>query len=475
MVFSSPTFLFAFLPLVLLGLALVRRRGFQNTWLLGMSALFYIWGAGAAVLVLLGVTLASFGLGFVPWDRLRARASQMPFRLALAGAIVLLLVPLLGFKYLPAIGRIVQADAIAAIALPIGISFFTFHAISYVVDVATAKIPRERNVRDYALYLFVFPHQIAGPIVRFAEIRDELTTGYRDAGTSQLGYGFARFSWGLAKKALVADPAGRLADVIFAENAAMQISAADAWAGAFLYALQIYFDFSAYSDMAIGLALILGFHFPENFFQPYRSISVTDFWRRWHMTLTRWFRDYVYIPMGGNRHGRRREVLALLTVFALTSLWHGAAITFAVWGALHAAMLLLERATGIRRTERFAIARRILMVVFLVVSWVPFRAASGDELLRMWQAMFVPTSWLPGPSLLTGMTPFLMLAVVIGVVSLFGPRGTTGFAAVFGAISTRDLSGMRWRLAIPLTIGLFVVAVVAILWSDFSPFLYYQF
>ena len=475
MVFSSPTFLFAFLPLVLLGLALLRRRGFQNAWLLGMSGIFYIWGAGAAVLVLAGVTLVSYGLGFVPWQRLRSRASRVAFRLALAGAIAVLLVPLIGFKYLPAIGRIIQADAIAAIALPIGISFFTFHAISYVVDVATAKIPRERNLRDYALYLFVFPHQIAGPIVRFAETREELTAGHRDATTPELGYGFARFSWGLAKKALVADPAGRLADVVFAENTLTQVSAADAWAGAFLYAVQIYFDFSAYSDMAIGLALILGFHFPENFRQPYRSISVTDFWRRWHMTLTRWFRDYVYIPMGGNRHGRVRETLALLTVFALTALWHGAAITFAVWGALHAGMLLLERVTGLRRTERWAHVRRLLMVVFLVISWVPFRAGSGDELVRMWQAMFLPGSWMPGPALLTGITPFVVLAVVLAVVSLFGPRGTTGFITVFGATSSRDLGAMRWRLGMPLALIVFIVAVAAILWSDFSPFLYYQF
>jgi alginate O-acetyltransferase complex protein AlgI len=473
-VFSSPTFLFAFLPLTLLGLALVRRRGFQNTWLLGMSGVFYVWGAGAAVLVLAAVTAVSFGAGFVPWERLRARTSRVPLRLALAGAIAVLLVPLLTFKYLPAIARIVHADAFSQIALPIGISFFTFHAISYVVDVATGKITREGNLRDYALYLFVFPHQIAGPIVRFAEIRDELK-GFRDATVQQLGYGAARFSWGLAKKALVADPAGRLADALYLFNSASPLSATDAWAAAFLYALQIYFDFSAYSDMAIGLALILGFHFPENFFQPYRSISVTDFWRRWHMTLTRWFRDYVYIPMGGNRHGRGREVLALLTVFALTALWHGAAITFAVWGGLHAAMLIIERVTGLRRTERFAVVRRILMLIFIVISWVPFRSHSGTEMLRMWRAMFTPESWLPGPALVTGLTPFVAVAVVIGVISLFGSRRTTEFVRIFGATSSRDLDGMRWRLAIPLTVVLFVVAVIAILWSNFSPFLYFQF
>ena len=471
MVFSSPTFLFAFLPLTLLGLALVRRRGFQNSWLLGMSALFYVWGAGGAVLVLVGVTAVSFAAGFLPWARLGSGPSRVPLRLALAGCIALLLVPLVIYKYVPVV---VPAGPLSQIALPIGISFFTFHAISYVVDVARGTIVRETNLRDYALYLFVFPHQIAGPIVRFAEIRDDLA-GFRDASVRQVGYGLTRFTWGLAKKALVADPVGTLADSLFAASSTGELSATDAWAAAGLYALQIYFDFSAYSDMAIGLALILGFHFPENFLQPYRSISVTDFWRRWHMTLTRWFRDYVYIPMGGNRHGPLRATVALLTVFALTALWHGAAVTFLIWGAMHSAALLFERVTGIRRSERFAIVRRIVVLLFIVISWVPFRAGSFTQLTQMWGAMFSPTLIGPGPVLLTGITPFVMLAMVVGVVSLFGSRRTSGFVRVFGATSSRDLDGMRWTLAIPLTVILFAASIVAILWAGFSPFLYYQF
>jgi len=470
-VFSSPTFLFAFLPLTLLGLALARRRGFQNSWLLGMSAVFYIWGAGAAVLVLMAVTAVSYGAGFLRWQELRDRPSRVAFRLVLAACIAVLLVPLAIFKYLPTVA---PTDALSQIALPIGISFFTFHAISYVVDVAKGTIVREGNLRDFALYLFVFPHQIAGPIVRFAEIREDLA-GFRDASTRQVGYGITRLTWGLAKKALVADPVGNLADSLFPLSTTGVLSGTDAWAAAFLYALQIYFDFSAYSDMAIGLALILGFHFPENFNQPYRSISVTDFWRRWHMTLTRWFRDYVYIPMGGNRHGPARATLALLTVFALTAVWHGAAVTFLIWGAMHSVLLLFERVTGIRRSERFAVVRRLLVFVFIVVSWVPFRANSTAELFGMWQAMFAPTSLAPGPVLLTGITPFVVIAVVIGVVSLFGSRRTTGFVRVFGATSSRDLDRMRWRLAIPVTVALFVASVAAILWSGFSPFLYYQF
>ena len=475
MVFSSPTFLFAFLPLTFVVLAIVRHRGFQNSWLLLMSAVFYIWGAGAAVLVLLYVTAISYGFGWLRWDRLRQRESKTAYRLALALAVLLTIAPLLFYKYIPPLAALVSTDFfLGSVVLPLGISFFSFHAISYVVDVAKGTIERERNLRDFALYLFVFPHQIAGPIVRYAEIRPELR-GYRDAPLPQVGFGLARFAWGLSKKVLIADPAGQLADTVFAMNSAGPISAADAWLGAALYALQIYFDFSGYSDMAIGLALMLGFHFPENFFQPYRSISVTDFWRRWHVTLSRWFRDYVYVPMGGNRHGPTREIVALLTVFLLTALWHGAAVTFLIWGGLHSAALLLERITGIRKSERFALVRRILMLVFIVLSWVPFRAASLGDLGSFWRAMVVgaPTGF--SPAVLTGVTPFVVVAVVLGLISLVGPRSSTGFGLVFGTRSALELDKIRWKVAIPGIVVLFALSFIAILWSDFSPFLYFQF
>ena len=476
MVFSSPTFLFAFLPLTLLVLAVARHRGFQNSWLLLMSALFYIWGAGAAVLVLLYVTAVSYLFGLVPWARLRARASKAAYRAVLGLGLLAVLSPLLFYKYIPPLARIVADDFfLGSVVLPLGISFFTFHALSYIVDVAKGTIEHERNVRDYALYLFVFPHQIAGPIVRYAEIRPELR-GFRDASLPQLGFGLTRFSWGLAKKVVVADPCGRLADGIFLQNAQTgDLSAADAWLGALLYAFQIYFDFSGYSDMAIGLALMLGFHFPENFVQPYRSVSVTDFWRRWHITLSRWFRDYVYIPMGGNRHGPARENIALLTVFLLTALWHGAALTFLIWGGLHSAVLLIERYTGIRSSARFLTARRVLMIVFIVVSWVPFRAGSVSELGTFWRSMATGSFLEFSPGTITGFTPFLLVAMAIGIASLIGRRDHTGFGMVFGTRSSVDLSAFRWRLAVPLTVGLLLVSFVSILWSDFSPFLYFQF
>jgi alginate O-acetyltransferase complex protein AlgI len=472
-VFSSPVFLFAFLPLVLLGLALVRVRIVQAIWLLGASIAFYVWGAGAAVLLLFGVTLVGFVAGLLPWHRIRARRARG--RLLLGVVIAVLLLPIVFFKYVPTLVAQAGGGAIAAFVIPLGISFFTFHAISYVVDVYRETIEPERRPHVFALYLFLFPHQIAGPIVRYAEIRAELG-GFRDPALPQFGFGFIRFTWGLTKKVMVADPVGRVADVIFAANAGgSELSIASAWLGAVLYAVQIYFDFSGYSDMAIGLALMLGFHFPENFNQPYRAISVTDFWRRWHMTLTRWFRDYVYFPLGGNRRGPLREYGALLLVFALTSLWHGATWGFLIWGALHSAALIIERVTGIRESARFAVLRRVLVLVFIVLSWVPFRAGSLDAVLRYWGSMLHgPVAGL-SPGELTQLSPVVAVALLIAVVSAIGRRDATGFGMVFGTRSVAELEHFRWRLAVPTTVILFAVSVIVLLWADFSPFLYFQF
>lgn len=471
MVFSSPIFLFLFLPVVLLGLAVVRVRRFQALWLLALSVLFYVWGAGQAVLILLGVTLAAYIAGWIPWQRLAVQSR----RVVLAGVIFVLLAPILFFKYLPPLAGAIGNDAFAAVAIPLGISFFTFHAISYVIDIFRGAVERERNLRDFALYLFVFPHQIAGPIVRYAEIREELH-GFREASLAQFGYGFTRFTWGLAKKVIVADPVGRLAGEIFAANAdSIEISLATAWLGAVLYAVQIYFDFSAYSDMAIGLAIMLGLHFPENFRQPYRSWSVTEFWRRWHITLSRWFRDYVYFPLGGNRHSVVREYAALLTVFLLTSLWHGGTLNFLIWGGIHSAALLIERATGLRDSRRFLILRRALMLVFIVVSWVPFRTATTDDLGRYWASMLTGSLDGLSPIVITGLTPSVLIALAIAAVSLFGSSATTGFSTVFGTSSSLELERFRFRLAIPVAAVLFVVASLVMLWSNFSPFLYFQF
>jgi len=268
--------------------------------------------------------------------------------------------------------------------LPVGISFYTFMAISYLLEVYK-RVVVPANLLSFSTYLTMFPHLIAGPIVRYSEIQSGVQKRSLDAETAFEAVG--RFSIGFAKKVILATPLGEASDSIFALPVD-QLPSELAWVGALCYTFQIYFDFSGYSDMAIGLALLFGFRFPENFNNPYRAQSVTEFWRRWHMTLTRWFRDYVYIPLGGNRKGTARTLFNLFSVFLLCGLWHGAAWTFVIWGAFHGALLVIERMLD----RRFAIQPSGLfggMVTFLLVmvGWVLFRANSLDHAVAFLEAM----------------------------------------------------------------------------------------
>lgn len=476
MVFSSPTFLFLFLPLTLLAHLLVPRRA-RNACLLLASVVFYVWGAGGYVLVLLYVALVSF-CGARLADRARRRAPHAP-RTVLAVLIALLIVPLLLYKYLPPVEQLVATTAWPGApqihwVLPLGISFFTFHAISYVVDVGSGTVPAERSVRDYLLYLFFFPHQIAGPIVRYAQIAGELKNR-REVTLGNTTYGLTRFAWGLAKKAYVADSAGVVAAAAFGTPDG-SFNTATAWIGAIAYTIQIYFDFSGYSDMAIGLAAIFGFRFPDNFRAPYTAIGPADFWRRWHITLSHWFRDYVYIPLGGNRHGVRREYAALLITFLFTSLWHGATWGFLVWGGMHSLALLAERVTGLARSTpgRPASAfRRAAMAIFVVFSWVPFHASTLTGAVGVWSEMTSLSGGTPSPDVFITLTPWNLLALGLGITVFFLPRRATGFQLVHGGHSGR--LRFRYPLAAVTAPVLLITAVISVLWLDFSPFLYFQF
>jgi alginate O-acetyltransferase complex protein AlgI len=227
--------------------------------------------------------------------------------------------------------------------------------------------------------------------------------------------------------------------------------------------------------MAIGLAMMFGFHFPENFNSPYKSVSITDFWRRWHMTLSRWFRDYVYIPLGGNRFGVGREYFALLMTFLLTSLWHGATWTFLVWGGLHSAFLVLERLTGLRKVQGFVALRRAATFVIVVALWVPFRATTMTQAVDIWQAMFAGRwTGLP-PEVLVTLTPVPVMAMLLALIAVVGPARRTNFQAVYGAVSSMRLSGFRFRFALATVPVVLIVSSFAILYADFSPFLYFQF
>ena len=251
-------------------------------------------------------------------------------------------------------------------------------------------------------------------------------------------------------------------------------TATEAWIGAFAFTAQIYFDFSGYSDMAIGLARVFNFHFPENFAGPYRSVSATEFWRRWHMTLSRWFRDYVYIPLGGNRHGPIREYAALLITFGLTSLWHGATWPYLLWGGLWSTALVVERVTGLRSVTGYIALRRALMAIFIIVTWVPFRSTTMTQTVDMWTAMVTGDWSMPSPALLVALTPLNVAALGVGVLIFFLPDA--GPRRIFDRLVQRgDTQQINVRVAVVVGALALLGGVIMALWGSFSPFLYFQF
>ncbi len=377
MLFSSPIFLFLFLPFALVVDRLPGARA-RNAALFATSLAFYAWGEPAIVGVMAASILVNHVLArTIERHREQGRSGHVP----LAIAVVSNLAVLGWFKYANFIAANLAFVAahvgwslpeLGPIRLPIGVSFFTFQAISYVVDVHRGVVRTPRDPLAFGLYLALFPQLIAGPIVRYREVEADIRR--RVVRLAPFAAGLRRFVRGLAKKVLIADGLGGAVDAIFALQPE-QLSPAVAWFGAAAYALQIYFDFSGYSDMAIGLGRMLGLKFPENFASPYRSRSITEFWRRWHMTLSRWFRDYVYIPLGGNRAGRLRTLGHLALVFLLCGLWHGARWTFVIWGLYHGVFLILERMLGEDRVRRMPRAAGHLYALLVVtVGWVFFRA-----------------------------------------------------------------------------------------------------
>ena len=388
MVFSSPLFLFLFLPIVLTLYALLPGIRTRNACLLVVSLLFYAWGEVGFIFLLLGSTLVNWFLG------LRVDREQDPAKRkrAVTLAIVLNIGLLVFFKYTSFALTEINAAMntvlsilhlpdmnVGDIRLPIGISFFTFHALSYVMDIYRRKSKAARNPADTALYIFFFPQLVAGPILRWSAIAPQLL----QRGVTREGFaeGIRRFVGGLAKKVLIANAVALPADQIFKlqDN---ELTAPLAWFGAVCYMVQIYFDFSGYSDMAVGLGKMFGFQFLENFDYPYISQSVKEFWRRWHISLSSWFRDYLYIPLGGNRCSELRNYLNLVIVFFLCGLWHGASWTFVVWGLYHGVFLVLERTTlgtWIDRMPR--VLRHCYALMAVLVGWVLFRADSFPQAL----------------------------------------------------------------------------------------------
>jgi alginate O-acetyltransferase complex protein AlgI len=381
MSFASPLFLWYFLPAVLAAVV-VAPRHWRNGIVAIASLAFYAVGAGPTTLLLLACMVVNYVLGPAlepdDWDLESTRRRRLLVGVIAFDVAVLTIWKYAGFASAQAAGlaSFTGLDLpTVSLALPIGISFYTFHHISYVVDIYRGERPALRNMASFAAYIALFPQLIAGPIVRYGEIADQLTQA-RSHRLDDIAAGFPRFALGLIKKVVIADSLAPVVDACFA-TPADQLTTATAWLGAIAYTLQLYFDFSGYSDMAIGLGRMLGFKLPENFARPYSSASVTEFWRRWHMSLSRWFRDYVYIPLGGNRSGVGTTYRNLWIVFALVGLWHGANWTFLFWGLYHGTVLVIERRRGwgVAATEpQRRLARRALTLLIVVVGWVLFRS-----------------------------------------------------------------------------------------------------
>jgi alginate O-acetyltransferase complex protein AlgI len=476
MVFSSIEFIWLFMPVVLALYLMLGPRS-RNALLAATSLAFYAYGAQSLLVLFCASILFNYVAGRLI-GRFREAGDDDRTRLVLVLGIVANLGVLFSWKY--AVFAITQLDkvlgvagagklAVPSIALPIGISFFTFHGISYLVDISRGTAHPMRRIADYAQYMAFFPQLIAGPIVRYHQIEEQIRTPPpRAQRLDDIAEGFPRFAWGLCKKVLIADQVGLIADAAFAPGAP---SGATAWIGALAYTVQIYFDFSGYSDMAIGLARMFGFVFPENFARPYSAVSMTDFWRRWHMTLSGWFRDYVYIPLGGSRGATEVTVRNLLVVFFLTGTWHGAAWTFVLWGLYNGLLLVGERLTGISvlPDERLAIGRRAATLLLVVLGWVLFRSNGIGQAMDFYRAM---ASVHPGslhPAVDAAATPKAQLALAVGVASFVLPRDF-----VFGKLLQAGWTGtpLLARLAVVVVLPLAAIGVAA---GSFSPFLYFRF
>jgi len=485
MVFSSHLFLFYFLPLALVFYYAVPRRG-QHLLLTLVSYFFYGWANPLFVVLMLGSTIIDYfaGLvqahnGFRHWSKpteilpLKAPRSKTQHT-ALVVSIVSNLTLLGFFKYfnfgidnynfiIAALGLgDLGIEGALRITLPLGISFYTFQSMSYSIDVYRGHAKAMRNFTDFSCFVSMFPQLVAGPIIRFSEVADQLEQ--RSHTLTKFARGVAFFSVGLAKKVLLANPSGKVADLCFDAGS---VGTVDAWAGAIAYAFQIYFDFSAYSDMAIGLGLMMGFVFAKNFDSPYKAVSITDFWRRWHISLSTFLRDYLYIPLGGNRKGEARTYINLATVMLFGGLWHGASWNFVIWGGIHGAMLAFERTQGKssfyhRLPKPIAVGVTFLIVTF---AWVFFRARDLPAALSYCGAMLGLGDPQAGSGLIAGIIyqPFYLVSMIIAAVIVWGAPQTWDW--------TREIT---WPKLVAIIL-LFISAVLVMTTQAFNPFIYFMF
>ena len=485
MVFSSHLFLFYFLPAALALYYAMPRRG-KHLVLTLLSYVFYGWASPLFVTIMFTSTVVDYLCGLVITRQFSTSWSQPvrildkgaprsgPQRIAMVVSICSNLALLGFFKYFnfaaetydSLVGAVglsnLSLDVFLQITLPVGISFYTFQSMSYTIDVYRGEAKAVRNFIDFACYVSMFPQLVAGPIIRFREIADQFE--HRDHTAEKFARGAAFVCCGLAKKVLLANTCGKVADMAFGAGS---LGFLDAWYGAAAYAFQIYFDFSGYSDMAIGLGLMLGFVFPKNFDSPYIAQSITEFWRRWHISLSTWLRDYLYFPLGGNRKGRARTYVNLAVVMLLGGLWHGAAANFLAWGAIHGALLAVERARGKSSIyHRLPKAAKILLTFIIVCfAWVFFRADNLPHAIAYCRSMIGLGGAAGGAALVAGLIyqPYYLISMAAAAAVTWLCPQTWDF--------TRRITAPK----VACVLALLAAGAAVLATQEFNPFIYFRF
>lgn len=467
MLFSSPIFLLLFLPTTIV-LNFFLKTKYSNLLLLGASLVFYAWGEPVYVFLMLFSVAMNWSFGI-----LISRIGNYR-KFALTVCIVLNLAILGYYKYFNFFAGIlngfVHTELIKQrnIVLPIGISFFTFQALSYVIDLYRGNCKIQKNILNLALYVSFFPQLIAGPIVRYSDIDNQISN--RTVSVDKFAIGLRRFLYGLGKKVLISNCMAEIADAIFEQSFA-GLTAPCAWLGAIAYTMQIYYDFSGYSDMAIGLGKMFGFDFLENFRYPYLSKSIREFWQRWHISLGTWFREYVYIPLGGNRRGKFRTYMNLFVVFLLTGMWHGASWTFLLWGLYHGTFQVIERLGLKKYLDRHTVISHIYCMLVVVIGWVLFRAETLMDAYNYIISMFTP--WRGGFGGLSHIPAELTLR-----------NGIFIFFAVFGsgilqkATDKVPVLSSKWKYSwveLGYLCLVFAYSMIRLAAGTYNPFIYFRF
>ncbi len=465
MVFSSFTFLFIFLPLVLLTYFLAKKRQLRNIVLLVFSLIFYAWGEPVYVLLMLLSIIVNYLIALKIERRKRDKNKWMIidviFNLGIIGF----------FKYgnfvIQNINSIFHSNiGEMNLALPIGISFYTFQVLSYVIDVYRKTVPAQKSIVNLGMYVTLFPQLIAGPIVRYETVAEEIEN--RKENFTEVVEGLKRFFIGLGKKVLIANQMALIADTIYGGDLA-NTGTVSLWLAAISYTLQIYFDFSGYSDMAIGLGRMFGFHFLENFNYPYIAKSITDFWRRWHISLSTWFRDYVYIPLGGNRVSTLKWLRNILVVWLLTGLWHGASWNFILWGVYYGIILMIEKVFLGRIIEKLPkVLQHIYALFFIIIGWVIFRVEDfsqmGIVLQKMftWQASGIIDNIVLNFDIFSSL-PYILIGIIGSMPLLAGVGEKTKQTNSYLIVSN------LWSF------GIFMLSICFLLVATYNPFIYFRF